>query len=85
MDKYIYSGNSKFSFWFKQFLPPLIIIGINRIILVLIFYSVEKSQKIRKSKYHISVFNMAHFYTFFNMLIVPGLAVPTGTNVIELV
>ena len=28
---------------------------------------------------------MAFFYIFFNMLIVPGLAVPTGTNFFNLI
>lgn len=83
-EKYFYNQENSFGFLTKSFLPPLIVILLNRLIILLIFVSTEIEQKVRKSKYHFTVQQLSFIYIIFNMLIVPGLAVPTGTNVYNL-
>ena len=66
------------------FLPPLFILGINWLFYFVIFRSTQWEKKIRLSWYHYKVAHVSFLYMIFNSLILPGIAIPSGANLITL-
>ena len=68
----------------KSNIPPLIILGINQIILFLIDISAIVERHETHSLYQLSVYAKSVIYLNLNMLIIPGLTLTTSTPLINI-
>jgi hypothetical protein len=68
----------------KANLPPLVILGINQIILFLIDVSALLERHETHSLYQLSVYAKSVIYLNLNMLIIPGLTLTTSTPLINI-
>lgn len=62
----------------QDFLGPLLIIGLNLFLLLLIGYSANLERHSTYSAYHYSVFNKSLLYLALNMLVIPALTLATA-------
>jgi hypothetical protein len=69
----------------KENLPPLVILGINQIILLLIDLSSIAERHETHSLYQLSVYTKSAIYLNLNMLIIPGLTLTTSTPLIDII
>lgn len=79
-----YDSSDFVPYFLTTFLPPLFILGINRLFYFVIFRSTQREKKIRLSRYHYKVAHVSFLYMIFNSLILPGIAIPSGANLITL-
>jgi hypothetical protein len=68
----------------KENLPPLVILGINQIILLLIDLSSIAERHETHSLYQLSVYTKSVIYLNLNMLVIPGLTLTTSTPLINI-
>src|SRR3990167_10530199 len=71
-------------FLVQDFLPPLVVLIINQILLVIIQLIVKMEANHRFSQFQISLLEKVFIYFLFNMLIVPGFAVTAASNLYQL-
>jgi hypothetical protein len=89
--KWAEDSPSFFKFLIKSYLPPLIVILINQVLLLLIFYLGTRTADTaywennpRYSQYQRSILSKAFFYMTFNVLIIPGFAATAVSNLFDL-
>lgn len=82
---YEYSPQKFWIYVLQQFAPPLIVLGVNRFIYFIIFRSVQREKKLRLSRYHLKIQHVTFLYVFINSIILPGIAVPAGSNLITMI
>jgi uncharacterized membrane protein YkvI len=61
----------------STFIPPLIIIFINNVLLYMFDYFAFWERRATHSKYQLSIFNKASVYLALNMLIIPAVTLNT--------
>lgn len=71
--------NSWESYLFKTFLPPTLILGINRLFFFLIYRASQRERKLRLSRYHRMNLSVSFIYVLMNFMIIPALANQGGT------
>jgi len=55
------------------------------LIYFVIFRSVQKEKNLRLSTYNLKITHLTFFYIFINTIILPGIAVPAGSNLITMI
>lgn len=65
--------------------PALIVLGINELLVMVMNFLVDFERKERFSRHQRGQMRKTFFYFFFNMILIPGLAVTAITNIYELV
>jgi len=80
--RYIYElvNNMPYLTFVQDFVTPLLIIGLNQFLLLLIAYSARLERHSTYSAYQYSVFNKSLLYLGLNMLIIPALTLATAGN-----
>eukprot|EP00357_Protocruzia_adherens_P016895 CAMPEP_0115016764 /NCGR_PEP_ID=MMETSP0216-20121206/27668_1 /TAXON_ID=223996 /ORGANISM="Protocruzia adherens, Strain Boccale" /LENGTH=723 /DNA_ID=CAMNT_0002387357 /DNA_START=291 /DNA_END=2462 /DNA_ORIENTATION=- len=68
----------------KSYLPPLIILGFNLILILLIDYAAYLERQITHSKCQAAILYKAAFYLTLNMFVFPGLALATANSLFEI-
>ena len=67
------------------YLPTLLILLLNQLLLLVIYWLTRFENRLRFSSYQKSILNRSFIYIFLNMLFFPGLAVPAATNMFKLI
>ena len=78
--KYIKDLVSIFANFAQDFIVPLLILGLNQLLLLLIAYSAKLEKHSTYSGYQYSVFSKSLFYLMLNMFIIPAVSLATAGN-----
>jgi hypothetical protein len=84
LDVTTFDKDSFFGNFISIFLPPLVIITINNILLYGIDYSAYWEKRLTHSKYQYSIFSKCYVYLILNMVVIPAVTLTSQKSILKM-